>query len=320
MNNSKKLVILVIASMDNGPYKFLINEVWSNLIKQVSRNRFIDIYLLFDRDTDLKKIDVEYLRDNIIINNNTDHNGQHICVGVEDGDKWNGGYIPGLLSKTIYAFSHLVNKYDIFYRTNLTSIPHLENLWSFVNNNDISYSGFYVWDNTLRQQIMDYHLIANNRCLTDMNNLDKYKGNSFVSGSGFFLNRGEVIHILENRKNIRYDIVDDVSIGLLIDKCLYINNIASNYIRLSFDGREFTEDFSKINFNHIINKIEKVKDPFKIVDIRITLFSSDDNSMKIIREIWNIIRERYPKSMNYGPGFRRPDSKRQSKLNKFEYI
>ena len=168
----------------------------------------IKIFLLFDYNTDLSKY--QNIINNIIIDQNIFYNNYFPSnVNI-------GGFIPGILSKTIYAFEKLSNYYDIFFRTNLSSMLILKNLNKYVQNNNIDYSGFYIWKDGLRDDLILHNKIGQDKSINSLEELDKYPGNTFISWSAYFLNQDNIKTILKNKLKIRYDIIDDVSIGLLL--------------------------------------------------------------------------------------------------------
>jgi hypothetical protein len=215
----KKVAILVIASVQSDTYRIYIREYWSKMIKYTKEHvPNLDIFLLFDYDTDISKnIDIH---DNIIIDYNDNYNGY-----APNNLKCNG-FIPGILSKTIYAFKKLQNEYDIFFRTNLSSMIVIKNFINYIENNEIIYSGFYIWHNALRNDLLYHKKIGDNKSIKSLDELKDYPGNTFISGSGYFLNSKEVKEITKNEDKIRYDIIDDVSVGLMIKD---YNRIKSNY-------------------------------------------------------------------------------------------
>lgn len=61
----KRIVILVIASINKGFYRYLIDEVWAYLINISNQSNYLDIYLLFDNEKQIESI--KHLKNNIII-------------------------------------------------------------------------------------------------------------------------------------------------------------------------------------------------------------------------------------------------------------
>lgn len=238
----KKIAVLVIASTQYETYKTHIKQNWTKMIEYTNKySPNIDIFLLFDYGTDISNY--ENIKNNIIIDNNDNYNGYFKkslrCKG----------FIPGILSKTIYAFKKLNKKYDIFLRTNLSSIIHPDNLTKYVENHKIIYSGFYVWNNALRSDLQYYKKIGPNKSIKSLDELREYPGNTFISGSAYFINSKELGSILENEYKIRYDIIDDVSVGLMIKNHQSINNKYHMCIRSSEVNDNMT--------NYIKNGIEK---------------------------------------------------------------
>ena len=214
----KKIAILVIASTCQEVYKYNISNYWTNMIKYSKNLPNVDIFLLFDYDIDIS----EYgdIRDNIIIDLNSDYNGY-----APKGLKCKG-FIPGILSKTIYALDKLQSKYDVFFRTNISSMILINNFIDFVENNDIIYSGEFEFTNNIRDNLTYYNKIGNNKSIKSLNELDIYQGNTWYSGCGYFINSQEVANILSIKNKIRYDIIDDVSMGLYLKESKKLNSFS----------------------------------------------------------------------------------------------
>ncbi|MFZ9017787.1 MAG: hypothetical protein ACO23O_12415 [Ilumatobacteraceae bacterium] len=80
------------------------------------------------------------------------------------------------------------------------------------------YSGGFVWSDNLREHLELHDLVGPGRCVGTVDDLAAYPGNSFVSGSGFFLSAAEARHLVANRDILRYDLPDDVAIGLMMTR------------------------------------------------------------------------------------------------------
>lgn len=232
----KKIAILVIAALNQEVYKFYIENYWTQFIKYTNiYEPTVDVFLLFSRNLNLD--DHEEIRSNIIIDGNSDYNGLI-------SDKQYNDVLPGILSKTIYAFELLKDSYDVFFRTNLSSIININPFKTHVNSNNIIYSGAFCWENSLRKDLIHYEKIGADKSIKSLKELESYRGNTFFSGSGYFLNKQEVNYIINNKKMIRYDIIDDVSIGLMLE----------DYEKLS----NFTITIRKTDtYDQIINKLNK---------------------------------------------------------------
>ena len=204
----KKIAILVIASL-NELYQVYIDNYWKKMINYCYQYYpHIKIFLLFDYNTDLSNY--QDIINNIIIDQTIFYNNF-----FPEGEKI-GGFIPGILSKTIYALEKLSNYYDIFFRTNLSSMIILKNFNDYIQNNDIHYSGFYIWKDGLRDDLIFHNKVGQDKSIKFLEELNQYPGNTFISGSAYFLNQDNIITILKNKLKIRYDIIDDVSVGLLL--------------------------------------------------------------------------------------------------------
>ena len=207
----KKIAILVIAATNQPVYEFYIRNYWTDLIKYLSADRsHIDVFLLFEKKFGIK--DFPRLRDNII--HDADTHLAELC-----NPRFHTPGIPGVLAKTMLAFEQLQDEYDVFFRTNLSSMLKLSKFDDYVQGREfIRYSGSFIWKDRLRDDMVLHNRIGPNKSVTSLSELESYKGNTFISGSGYFLSRQEVASLVKRKKEIRYDIVDDVSIGLMFEE------------------------------------------------------------------------------------------------------
>ena len=127
--------------------------------------------------------------------------------------------MPGILSKTIHAFEVLADRYDVFFRTNLSSMVMIPAFDRFVQSSpDVRYSGQFVWHDALRSDLVANGMVGPDRHVSDLSELDAYPGNSFVSGSGYLLSADEAASLVERRNQLRYDLPDDVAVGLMFEQ------------------------------------------------------------------------------------------------------
>ncbi len=204
----KRIAILVIAATTHPVYVHYIKTYWTELIRHVKATRpHIDVFLLFEHDSDL--VELSHLADNIIQDRNSAP--ETLCRA-----EFHGSCIPGILSKTIYAFELLQDRYDVFFRTNLSSLIRVPYFDQFVQSKShIGYSGSWVWGDALRASLELHGSIGPDKSIKSLADLDAYPGNTFISGSGYFLNAAEVKSLVQRKHQIRYDIIDDVAIGLM---------------------------------------------------------------------------------------------------------
>ncbi len=207
----KRIAILVIAAVNQPVYVHYINSYWAKVIEYTNANKLnTDIFLLFEHDTDISEF--KNLEENIIQDRNSDYS--QLC-----DIQYHTINIPGILSKTIFALDSILNEYDVFFRTNLSSIIKISDFERFVQNrNNICYSGTYVWVNALRQNLMHYNNIGASESIKSLAELDGYDSNTFISGCGYFLNSLEAKSLVDRNDEIRYDLPDDVSVGLMLPK------------------------------------------------------------------------------------------------------
>ena len=204
----KRIAILVIASTSRPIYVHYIKTYWAALIQHLNATRpHIDVFLLFENSTNLKPFGD--LRRHIIQDPCSD-------LGTLCSPQFHNPNVPGILSKTIHAFELLQDRYDVFFRTNLSSMIRVPYFDRFVQDKpDIMYSGGAVYRDELRDNLVFHDLVGPAKSIPSLDALNEYPGNTFVSGAGFFLSAGEVKFLLQRKHHLRYDIVDDVSIGLM---------------------------------------------------------------------------------------------------------
>jgi hypothetical protein len=205
----KRIAILVIAATHQPLYVHYITHYWSDFIAYTNAHTpHIRVFLLFEHHADLGPY--KHLRDNILQESRVDYD--LLCR-----PEFQMAGVPGILSKTMYAFEMLQNTYDVFFRTNLSSLIRLPQFDEFVQTKPrITYSGTAVWVDALRSDLLAHKRIGPDKSITSLSELDEYTGNTFISGSGYFLSATEVRTLVQNKHRLRYDVVDDVSLGLMM--------------------------------------------------------------------------------------------------------
>ena len=208
---SRRTAVLVIAADHQPVYRHYIKSYWTDLIQHTNAEcPDLDVFLLIE--SGMSREAFAHLGDNVIQDPDTNYRAlvpqRHRRPGV-----------PGILSKTVHALDVLGGDYDAFFRTNLSSMINVTPFQQFVHNKDeIGYSGAWVWDDALRSDLVAQNWVGAGRIIEDLSELDRHLGNTFVSGSGFFLNPAEAASLVERRREIRWDIADDVSVGLMFDR------------------------------------------------------------------------------------------------------
>lgn len=223
------IVMLVLASRSN-KYDKMINNYWSNIINYIKTNKIttIKIFLIFGNNVETS--DLNLSEDDKLITNTPE------------------SIIPGILDKTISAFTIINNSYNYKHiiRTNLSSFYILHNLINISNG------------------------------LEDTNLYSGYNGlykNSipFISGAGIWLSRDNVQYIIDNQSSLDKQLIDDVAIGKLLinhkkgvlqrydiinsnieiqDKVTLLNNIINNnnfHIRIKSNTKNQEIDINYMN-------------------------------------------------------------------------
>ena len=125
-------------------------------------------------------------------------------------------YVPGILEKTIKAFQFVNNnyKFDYIVRSNISTIINFDLLCQQLETNPIEYGGkkLVLWMIDIPSGITNF----------------EHFGTEYAAGTSIILSKNTVNEIINNKDKLLYNIIDDVSLKLLIDKEL--NHIKQNYI------------------------------------------------------------------------------------------
>ena len=123
------------------------------------------------------------------------------------------GYMK-ITQKTIMALDYLINvenrTYDYVIRTNISTIIHLDNLVTYLENEPRE--NLYAGGLLFSIDWMDYNF-GINEDTTQKYNLHKFV---FAQGTSIVLSFDVAKYILDNHELIHYEIIDDVAIGLLL--------------------------------------------------------------------------------------------------------
>lgn len=144
-------------------------------------------------------------------------------------------FLPGITEKTIKAFEicqQIGSEYDYLVRSNISSVINFDLL-----NQHINYSPpFEYGGNLLVLKWLDPKSgIIDNR----------YKGICFMSGCCIILSKNIVKLIVDNKNNINYNLIDDVTIGH------FIKNHKPN-AKIKKINKQFIENVSSSSQHHII--------------------------------------------------------------------
>ena len=169
------IVMLVIASRGNR-YDKLINNYWSKLINYIKTNNInnIKIFLIFGNNVKTSDLNLNE-EDKLILN--TPEN-----------------YIPGILDKTINAFTVINNSYNYKHiiRTNLSS--------------------FFILDNVIKRS----NSLEDTNVYSGVNGVCGKTNIPFISGASMWLSRDNVQYIIDNQSSLDKKLIDDVAIGKLL--------------------------------------------------------------------------------------------------------
>jgi hypothetical protein len=244
----KKIAILVIAATNQSVYIHYIKTYWIELIKHTNEVKpNIDVFLLLENGT-VTDIFSDVL-DNVIEDKYSDLD--QLC-----DPQFQSLIIPGILSKTIYALELLQDEYDVFFRTNLSSLIKISALEDYVQSKKmIGYSGGMGWPDALRENILFYNMIGPEKSIKTIFELDAFKGDTFISGAGYFLSTQEARSLVKRKQSIRFDLPDDVAVGLMFAEHEMLGNFSA-IIRANMPLNEImhtirTSDAVHIRLQHL---------------------------------------------------------------------
>lgn len=122
--------------------------------------------------------------------------------------------IPGILHKTVEALSYFLSvdsSYSYVWRTNLSSVLDFAGLERYLG----------TISSTKALSVGTTSLYAGYVGLGSLNNGSKVNPDSlssfFASGAGFLMSRDVALYLIENKEFLRWDLIDDVAIGALLE-------------------------------------------------------------------------------------------------------
>ena len=204
-----RVLVLVIVSFDKPVYYDML-RLWR---ERVLNNRFdcCDVWFI------QCKSDAEWIGD--IVNDLRDtHLRERFELDVLNKTLFIRGdecLIPGILHKTVEALSYFLRErssliippYNFVWRTNLSSVLDFEGLQRYLGT--ISSTGFYggYVGKTVSGATVSGALSEATLC----------KDIWFASGAGFLMSRDVAEYLVSNRDSLRWDLIDDVAIGALLE-------------------------------------------------------------------------------------------------------
>jgi len=189
-------------------------------------------------------------------------------------------YVKGINSflnityKTIEALEYAVNniKFDYIIRTNMSTIINVPNLYKFCSY--LPEKNIYTSGEMFNLQWLDIKGGIKNKSLY---------GTLFASGTSIIMSNDVVKFMVNNKSKIRYDIVDDVAIGVFMTKYLpsayypqtakfYVvpKNIKSNKLPINFvfyRNRAYKDRNRDIKNMKIVRNV-LMKNPLKFESIK----------------------------------------------------
>jgi hypothetical protein len=136
--------------------------------------------------------------------------------------KGNESFIPGCLIKTLESINYVLKNedFDFIFRTNMSSVVNLNNLYNFVINNKNDYSGV----------------------------IGRHNNINFASGAGILLSKQMCCNLITYKNLLDYNLLDDVSIGILFQ-----NNNVRIFPLTRFEAYNYENNLNQITEEMINN-------------------------------------------------------------------
>lgn len=124
--------------------------------------------------------------------------------------------IPGILHKTVEALSYFLSvdsSYSYVWRTNLSSVldfAGLERYLGTISSSKCLYSGYVG-----KILVNDHNAYIQKEKGGGLG--ERSSPSFFASGAGFLMSRDVALYLVENKEFLRWDLIDDVAIGALLE-------------------------------------------------------------------------------------------------------
>lgn len=202
------LIIILFACLWKGTYKY---ERFTDIEKNTIKLKYVNLVLYSDdrEYNEMKEITQEYYNKfenvkTIYYKFDDKINEEYLMEGNVLKIKGKESYVPGILEKTVKALEYVVTyNYDYLVRSNISTIVDFKLLDEEIQKNPIEYGGGLI--NNLQN-------LDENSGIKD----DTYFGLKYVSGTAIIMSKKTLTTMIENKNEINYKIVDDVSIGVLM--------------------------------------------------------------------------------------------------------
>ncbi len=221
-----RILVLVIAS-HNKPEYLLMEQLW--LSRQVPS--WCDVWLVHskpasqwigdivnDSDADPENVEVDISRRTIYVK-------QDECL------------IPGILAKTVKSLKRSSLAYDFVWRTNLSSVLDFHGLLEFCKGIPSSgYYGGYIgqYQHSESEAVLKERargVSASHREGRAYHGFSPSEASRFASGAGFLMSADVVEYLVINQALLRWDLIDDVAIGILLEPIFGLVHIERQWIQ-----------------------------------------------------------------------------------------
>ena len=164
-------------------------------------------------------------------------------------------HLLNILYKTITALEYLLqkNNYDFVIRSNISTIIHIPNLLQYLHR--IPNKNIYTSSHFFNLQSLNHKGGIHNSSLF---------GTNFARGISIILSTDTARYLIHHKNKLRYDIVDDVSIGLFFKKFPNLIRYGKQYLSKELTTNSVNKYTNINNYTFFRNKSTN-----RMVDIKI---------------------------------------------------
>lgn len=178
-------------------------------------------------------------------------------------------FIPGILTKTISAFEYVdkylnIDDYDYIIRSNISTIIDYKELVEKLYKNPIHFYGGGCVHNL---QVTGFGIVDRT-----------WFGTLFASGTSIIMTKQCLKFIINNKNKLRYDIIDDVAIGILIRE--YAQDIVATSLNSLYTVPLYVRDN---NFYYDVMKQNILENKYIFYRNKVFAESSVDRSLDIFQ-------------------------------------
>ena len=224
-----RVLVLVIASFDKPVYYDMLNVWKARLTNDVTDGS--DVWFV------RSKPDSEWIGDivNDILDSELRDKFELDILNKTIFVRGDECLIPGILNKTVEAISYFLGERSLKNENTTKLIPHYDFIWRTNLSSVLDFRGLHAYISGLKSSV--------NSSLGFQSSLGFYGGYIgkassyfFASGAGFLMSRDVASYLVTNKHLLRWDLIDDVAIGALLEPRFGLVHIDRCWVDENFSG------------------------------------------------------------------------------------